>query len=129
MSFLDITYYSVENSNGSFGWSVSIPALIIGILTIVAWWRLFQMADEPGWLALIPIVNAIVFFRIVYGSGWYMLFLFIPLVDVIFILITPFKLAGAYGRGMLFGLGLLLAEPIFIMILAFDSVTQYYGVQ
>ena len=40
-------------------------AIAFAVLMIVAWWRLFTKAGEPGWKSLIPIYNVWVAFKIV----------------------------------------------------------------
>lgn len=41
-----------------------IFVLILAILQIVAWWRIFSKAGEAGWKSIIPIYNVIVLFKI-----------------------------------------------------------------
>lgn len=32
-------------------------SLILGIIAIVAMWKIFKKADKPGWASIIPIYN------------------------------------------------------------------------
>jgi len=102
--------------------------LIGGIVTIITWWVLFEKAGEAGWQAIIPIWNLIVMVRIVYGSGAKLLFVFVPILNIIFAVLYSFRLADAYGKSWLFGLGLLFppTSAILMLVLAFGK-SEYFG--
>lgn len=50
----------------------------VGVLSIVALWKMFEKAGEPGWAALIPLYNLYVLFKISWGNGWYFLLYVVP---------------------------------------------------
>ncbi len=115
----------------------SIVALIIlllifllsfgfGIAWIVALWKIFAKVGQPGWAALIPIYNMVVFLKVVQRPLWWVVLFFIPVVQFIIPLILCFDLSRVFGKGGLFGLGLVLFNPIFTMILGFGSA-EYVG--
>jgi len=56
----------------------SIIALAISVLVIIATWKMFEKAGEPGWASLIPFYNVYVLFKISWGNGWYFLLSVIP---------------------------------------------------
>jgi hypothetical protein len=43
---------------------------VFTILMIAAWWKIFSKAGQPGWVAIIPIYNWIVWCKIV-GRPWW----------------------------------------------------------
>ena len=47
---------------------VSIFILAIIVLNLVAMWKLFEKAGEPGWKAIIPIYNTLVMSKIATGN-------------------------------------------------------------
>ncbi|HUX85593.1 MAG TPA: DUF5684 domain-containing protein, partial [Chloroflexota bacterium] len=100
--------------------------LAIVVVEIVAVWRLFTKAGRPGWASIIPIYNSYVLLKISGHSGWWLLLLCIPVLDVVLYIIWMIDLARSYGRGTGFGIGMLLLAPIFIPILAFSD-SQYVG--
>jgi len=104
---------------------VLIP--LIALITIVAMWRIFEKAGEPGWAALIPFYSAYVLFKISWGNGWLFLLSLIPIVQIIILIITMFKLATSFRKNGGFAIGLILLNVIFYCILAFDQST-YLGV-
>lgn len=101
-------------------------SLVFGLIQVVSLWQIFKKADEPGWAAIIPLYNLYILYKITWGSGWRVLLLLIPLVNIVAAIITVFKLSRAFGKGTGFGFGLLFLPFIFILILAFGPA-QYQG--
>ena len=93
---------------------------------IVANWKLFTKAGEPGWAAIIPFYSNYVLFKIAFGNGWLFLLCLVPIVNIVINIMLFFKLSKAFGHGVGFGLGLLFLSPIFLLILAFGS-SEYVG--
>jgi hypothetical protein len=100
--------------------------LAITVALVVAVWKLFTKAGQPGWASLIPIYNTITLLRITGKSGWWVLGMMVPLLNLYVIIRLVFDLARVFGRGVGFGFGLLFLFPIFVMILAFGDA-QYVG--
>lgn len=108
----------------------AVPAVImiaVSVLSVAALWRIFKKAGEHGWAALIPVYNAYVLFRITWGSGAKFLLTLIPVYNIIVMIRTCSKLARAFGKGGGFAFGLLLLNPVFMLILAFGR-SAYIGV-
>ncbi|MDE5863199.1 MAG: hypothetical protein K2H34_02510 [Lachnospiraceae bacterium] len=104
-----------------------IVLLVVMVLAIVACWKIYTKAGEPGWASLVPFYSNYVLFKIVFGNGWLFLLLLVPVVNGIISIILLFKLAKVFGHGVGFGFGLLFLAPIFLLILAFGS-SEYEGV-
>jgi len=94
------------------------------ILIIAAWWKIFSKAGQPGWAAIIPIYNWIVWCKIVGRPAWWILLLLICF--PIFFIILSIDLAKSFGKGVGFAIGLILLSVIFFPILGFGSAT-YQG--
>ena len=105
----------------------TVLSLAIAVLGIVAMWKIFEKAGEPGWAAIVPFYNLYVLFKITWGNGWKFLFLLIPIANIVFAIITMVKLAKAFGKSGGFAVGLIFLSIIFYCILAFDQ-SQYLGV-
>lgn len=45
--------------------------IIFFVLTIIANWKIFQKAGEPGWKSIIPIYNVYIMFKIVNMKNWF----------------------------------------------------------
>lgn len=127
---------------GILGASIGVVvAMVIAIyvLFIIAWWKLFEKAGEPGWASLIPFYNTYVLYKIAWGNGLLFLVLFlsilnfVPVLGVIidiglfiFNIFTNINLAKSFGQGGGFAVGLIIFPNIFLLILAFGSA-QYVG--
>ena len=124
-------------------------AIIIGIAIclLVGWWKIFKKTGKPGWYSIIPLLNTWHQYELSWNSNaaWVSLVLgiFIALFQnannsasndaitgiyaitalVVFVMniIMLYKLAKAFGKGFGFFVGLLLLNPIFIMILGCDD--------
>ena len=123
--------YTLENYNFDYSYQASPAATLlsfaVAIIGIVAMWKIFEKAGEPGWASIIPFYNIYVLFKITWGNGWKFLFLLIPIVNIVFAIITMVKLAKAFGKSGGFAVGLIFLSVIFYCILAFDQ-SQYLGV-
>jgi Family of unknown function (DUF5684) len=100
--------------------------LAIIVVVCAGYWKVYTKAGEAGWKSIIPIWNLIVLVRIVGRSGWWVVLLLIPLVNIVTSAIVSQDAAKSYGRGVGFGVGLWLLAPIFYPILGFGSST-YVG--
>lgn len=90
--------YSVAGMTA--GWVIG---LIIAVLVIVAMWKMFQKAGKPGWAAVIPIYNLIVFCQVAGKPGWWVILFFIPIVNIVFDIIVSLGLARNFGKSGAFG--------------------------
>jgi hypothetical protein len=111
--------------------SVSLVGLWLGValllgLTCAGYWRILTKANEPGWAALIPIYGMVKLLRIGGRSGWWALLAFVPYVGIIADVVQSISLARVFGKGVPFGIGLLLLPFVFAPILGFGSA-EYIG--
>ena len=103
-----------------------IIGLLIALLLIVAMWKVFTKAGQPGWASIIPIYNLYIWCKIVGRPWWWILLMLIPFVNFIVGIILCIDLAKSFGKGAGFGIGLALLGIIFWPILGFGSA-QYQG--
>ncbi len=96
------------------------------VLVIAGVWKTFTKAGQPGWSAIIPIYNLYVLTQVAKRPGWWVLLLFIPLVNIVIGIILAIDVAKAFGKGTGFGVGLALLGFIFYPILGFGDAT-YQG--
>jgi hypothetical protein len=100
--------------------------LAFGIVELIAMWKIFTKAGQPGWAVLIPIYNLFILLEIIGRPWWWLLLLLIPGVNIVISIILTFDLAKSFGKGTGFGFGLLFLNFIFILILGFGDA-QYIG--
>jgi hypothetical protein len=103
-----------------------IIGLLVALLVIVAMWKVFAKAGEPGWASIIPIYNIYIWCKIVGRPWWWILLMLIPFVNFIVAIILCIDLSKSFGKGVGFGLGLAFLGIIFFPILGFGSA-QYQG--
>ncbi len=94
---------------------------IWGIILIIAYWKIFEKAGYPGWASLIPIYNTYIMLKMVLKPGWWLLLLFIPIVNIIIVFIVALETAKVFGKSSAFGIGLFFLSFIFYPILAFSD--------
>lgn len=124
--------------------------IAIAVLTVIAMWKLFEKAGEPGWAALVPFYHFYVLFKISWGNGWFFLMpvgatilgsifatlgsfgivlnsLFSIFSFVIFVL-TCVKLSKAFGKGGGWACGLIFLNTIFMCIMGLSKDIVYVGI-
>ena len=79
------------------------PALIVlwiavSIVLIIANWIIFTKAGKPGWAIIIPIYNVIVMLQIVKKPIWWIFMLFIPVANVVFMIMIIYNLVLKFGQ-------------------------------
>jgi len=112
---------------GGMGVLGTLIWLAVAILMIVAMWKVFVKAGQPGWASIIPIYNAYVFLKIAGKPGWWLIILLlVPVLNIIFYIIALAAFAQNFGKGVGFVVGLILLPVIFYPILAFSDA-RYIG--
>ncbi len=116
----------VDAVGAGVGIVVMLVYLAILVVIIAGMWKMFSKAGKPGWAAIVPIYNVIVMLEIVGRPLWWVILMFIPLVNFIIMILLSLDLAKSFGKGAGFGIGIAFLGFIFIPILGFGSA-QYQG--
>jgi hypothetical protein len=102
-------------------WGVFIILIVAGL------WKVYTKADQPGWAAIIPIYNIYVMTKIIGRPWWWLLLLFIPIVNIVVSIIMAIDLAQSFGKDAAYGVLLLwLFSIIGYLILGFGDA-DYQG--
>ncbi len=72
--------------------------LIIAVVAIVALWKIFVKAGEPGWASIIPLYNTYTLVKIAGLNPLLFLLLLVPVVNVVFAIYVMIKLGAAFGK-------------------------------
>jgi hypothetical protein len=117
----------MQSSGGGVGVGIGIIYLVIVIVMIASGWKLYAKAGKPGWAVIIPIYSIIVFLEIVKRPIWWIILLFIPLVNLVILIILAFDFLKAYGRpGWHFILFLIpIVNIIYYAYLGFSADVKY----
>ena len=113
----------METQSTGGGGVVLLIQLAILVVMIVAGWKVFTKAGQPGWASIIPFYNVYVMLTIVGKPGWWLLLFFIPIVNIVIGIIVTLELAQRFGKGGGFAAGLILLPIIFYPMLGFGSAT------
>ena len=120
---------------------LAIVGLILRILRIIALWKAFERAGEPGWKALIPVYCSYIKYKLAWMKNWFWYCLLIALViwviavcipdqqelitnigwlitSVIYIVML-FKFARKYGWGVFASVLFVIFYPICVLVLGF----------
>jgi hypothetical protein len=122
-----ITNLILANSDfGSLGAGMVILYLAILVLVVASWWVINQKAGKPGWAAIIPIYNIIVELQIAKMNPWLVLLMFVPIANVVVLIMMYINIARLFGKGVGYALGLIFLSIIFLPMLAFGTA-KYQG--
>ena len=134
----------------AFGAVAIIIGLIWYILQVIAKWKIFNKMDEAGWKSIIPFYSDYIVFKRTWKTSFFWILLvmlilvellqpysqdnvlvsiiaiLIAVVAVVIAIIQLNKLSKSFGHGAGFTVGLVLLNPIFLLILGFGS-SEYIG--
>lgn len=103
---------------------VLLILLAIGLFYLIATWKVYSKAGQPGWGCIIPFYNIYLLCKIAGKPGWWLLLFFVPVVNIVIQIIVIHGVSKNFGKGVGFTLGLIFLGFIFLPILAFGSA-QY----
>lgn len=128
----------------------SVISLVMSILTIIGGWKMFRKFGEPGWKAIIPFYNTWVEYRYTWktvmaipvivlgfgggilmkiaeaGSALQIIASLVFLAGWVLTIIAYYKRCKAFGHGIGFTIGHVIAPGILTIILGFGK-SQYIG--
>ena len=81
-------------------------ALIVAI--IAGFWKVFVKAGKPGWAAIVPIYSLIVLLEVAGKPLWWIILFFIPIANLIAVILVGIAVARKFGKGDGFGIGVAL---------------------
>jgi len=102
-----------------------IVSAIATVLTLIALWMMYKKMGHQGWEGIVPVYNVYVLCKDLYGSGWKMLLLLIPLYNIYFLIKMYVDLAKGFHKGAGFAIGMLILPFIFMLILGLGK--DQYG--
>lgn len=121
---------------------IIVVGLVVYILQVIGMWKVFKKSGEEGWKAIIPIYNVYTMCKITGVNPWWVLIVVIAgglsgavgesdlaaivsllssIVSIYFSVLLYVSLARAFGKSDGFAVGLILLNPIFLMILGFGD--------
>jgi hypothetical protein len=105
---------------------VMVLFCVILLFQLIAMWKVFTKAGQPGWACLIPIYNIYIMTKIVGKPGIWVLYMIIPFVNIVFVIWLYNMISKSFGHDEGFTAGLIFLGVIFWPILGFGS-SKYLG--
>ena len=101
-----------------------VTFLLFTLPSLITTWRLYKKAGQPGWAAIVPIYSNLIQLQIAKMPTWYVVLLFVPLVNFVIDIMIIVNFAKQYNRKLGFWLAY-----IFLPIVAVFLVgkTEYTG--
>ena len=114
-----------ETRKGIFGnilgWILPFFFYCLYFIMLFSCVEIYRKSNNPGWSAIIPIYNVLIYLKII-GKPWYWIFLFcIPLINVVFHIWGCNLLSKKFGKKEDFTFGLVFLPFIFLPILGFGN--------
>ncbi len=72
--------------------------LIIQVIHGLGTWKLYVKADKKAWQAFVPVYNAVVLMKIINRPVWWVILLFLPVVNVIMFIVVWVETARSFGK-------------------------------
>lgn len=72
--------------------------LIIQLIHFLGTWKLYQRAGRKAWEAAIPVYNAVVLMKIINRPWWWVILLFIPIINLIMFPVTWVETIRSFGK-------------------------------
>ncbi|MBT5859513.1 MAG: signal peptidase I [Flavobacteriales bacterium] len=91
------------------------------VLLIISGWKVFEKAGHPGWASIVPIYNMIIMCRIAKKPEWWVILMFIPLVNYVVGIWIINRMVKGFGKSEGFTIGMIFLGFIFYPILAFGD--------
>ena len=124
-TFTSAVMAAAESPSVPFGFYAF--AFIEYVAIVLAFYKLFFQAREKSWAFIVPIYNVYVLLKLIYGDGRRIIFLIIPILNILTFVMMHLRLAEIYGRTKAFAVGLMLCPFVFYPLLAYDGRSSYSG--
>jgi signal peptidase I len=72
--------------------------LIIQVIHFLGTWKLYKKAGKKSWQAIVPIYNAIVLMRIINRPVWWVILLFIPIINLLMFPVIWVETSRSFGK-------------------------------
>ena len=121
---------------------VIVVGLVIYVLQVIGMWKVFKKSGEEGWKAIIPVYNTYTMCKVTGVNPWWVLIVVVAsglsgafgdsdlntivsllcsIVTIYFYVLLYVSLSRAFGKSDGFAVGLVLLNPIFLLILGCGS--------
>ena len=101
---------------------------VLFVLPYIGLWKLFEKAGQPGWMGLIPLLNAYAMIVISGRPKWWMLLMFIPGINIIVAFGIYIDFIKSYGKIKFSDIAAAILLPFYVLPKwGFDPTVTYLG--
>ncbi len=104
----------------------SILGFVAFVLTAAGLWKTLKKAGEPGWPALIPLLNWYYMVKISGRPGWHFLLFFVPILNIVIWVMVALDIGYAFGKTTRYGVFIFFLPWLMFLLLGFGD-SKYYG--
>ncbi|MFL2587963.1 MAG: DUF5684 domain-containing protein [Flavobacteriaceae bacterium] len=72
--------------------------LFIQVIHFLGTWKLYRAAGENPWKAIVPVYNAIVLLKILHRPKWWVLLLFLPVINLMMFMVLWVDIVKHFGK-------------------------------
>ncbi len=102
--------------------------ILFSITTVIGLWKLFAIAGEKSWKALVPFYNFIIWLKLIKKPWWWLFLIITPGVNFLMVGIMSLLLAKAFNkRSFVEKTAAFIAGFIYLPYIAFQKDTTYIG--
>lgn len=113
--------------------ATSLFMLAVYLVFSIAYFNLFKKAGiANAWFAFVPLLSTIGFLWVIGKSGWNILWILVPVANIVFFILWNIKFLKAFGKNPWWTLVAIIPYvdiiySIYLVVIGFSSSTQYYG--
>lgn len=125
-NFFKEIFLSLQSQMGD---SIFVLAIILGFIGVVAQWRLYEKAGQPGIASIVPIWNVIIFLRVIGRPANHIFLFLIPIYGQFYLIPKVYiELCNSFGKTSLVDYILVIVfNGFYILNLGLSYETTYIG--
>ncbi len=108
------------------GGALAAIYLLIAVVLIVSYWKIYTKAGKPGWAAIVPIYNIIVLLDIVKKPVWWVILFFVPCANIVALVLVALEFVKVFGKPSWHAALFILFGIVYAPYIAFSSA-KYNG--
>jgi len=120
MAPLEVSAILLQSSDAG-GTGLLLFQLLLVVIQIAGMWAVFEKAGHAGWKAIVPIYNFYVMLQIGKNAWWWLILVFVPVINIYALYKIHAGVARFFGRGIGFGLGLAFLGVVFFPLVGFGG--------
>ena len=103
-----------------------IFALALQVVHFFGTWKLYKAAGESSWKAIVPVYNAIVLLKIINRPKWWVVLLFLPVINLMMFMILWIDTVKYFGKNKpVDGVLAVISLGFYIYTINYQSAPQY----